>query len=171
MIGYKNFGDGRVYFVGLALGQQFKSGSGNEIRAAIEVLLNQVRPNKRIIPSAFPVSNEKWGHDGFSFDYSLEKGEPVWISITYTPRWKALVDGSPLSVFNLENMILVNLPPGQHTVSFKYGMTWVGWAGIGLSVLSLAVLVIISLKLKKVVDWLSGFSLRAVFQKIVDEGG
>lgn len=168
VIGYKSVGGGRVYFVGLALGQQLQTGPGREIRALLEQLMDLARPHKGIVPAPFPVSNASWRHDGFSFEYSLEKPEPAWISVTYTPRWKALVDGEKLPVYSLENLILVNLPPGRHAVTFKYGMTWVGWAGIALSAVSLIFAAVICLKFRSMEEWLGRFSMGKVIEKIAE---
>lgn len=52
--------------------------------------------------------------------------------------------------------MLVNLPPGEHEVRFNYGMTWVGWTGAGISVLSLVAMVITGLKLKRLEGILEG---------------
>ncbi|MDD3268859.1 MAG: hypothetical protein PHX14_06010 [Syntrophomonadaceae bacterium] len=46
--------------------------------------------------------------------------------VTYTPRWKATIDGKPWLVYNTKNLILLKLPAGQHQVKIKYGMSWVG---------------------------------------------
>jgi len=144
-IGYKTVNGHRVYFVGLALGQQMNGRHGREIKNILEQLLDMSHPNKSIVPVAFPVDNTKWRYDGFSFNYNAGEKEalPMQISVTYSPRWKATVDGRPWRGYNMENLIYMDLPPGQHEVSFQYGMTWVGWLGIALSVFSLIILVLI----------------------------
>ena len=161
VIGYKNVGGNRVYFVGLALGQQLNSGHGAEIRAILEELIDLGQPYKSIVPNPFPVSDADWRHDGFSFRYSSEQPTPVWVSVTYTPRWKATVDGLPVKVYNLENLILVDLPAGEHTVNFKYGMTWVGWLGIGLSLLTALITVIIYFNFERLNNFLDRAVLKA----------
>jgi len=145
-LGYKNINGKPVYFVGMALGQQLTSGHGNEIKDLLEQLMDRAEPFKNIVPTAFPIEESNWGHDGFTFRYSAEKDTPVQVSVTYTPRWQATIGGRPLAVHNLENLILIDLPAGKHTVSFHYGMTWVGWLGIGLSVLSLLLVLFIYCK-------------------------
>lgn len=45
------------------------------------------------------------------------------ISITYTPRWKATIDGKPSDVGQRENLITLQLPAGGHKVQLKYGLT------------------------------------------------
>jgi len=169
-VGFKYINGSRVYFVGLAMGQMLNSSHGREIRAILEQLMDLARPNKNYVPAPFPVSGANWGHDRFSFEYTLERPEPVWISITYAPRWKASVDGAPVPVYNLENLLLVNLPAGRHTVTFKYGMTWVGWTGIGLSALSALIAAVICINMKKLEARLNrtGDFFRRVVEAIAD---
>jgi len=150
VLGYKSINGNPVYFVGLALGQQLASEYGGEIKVLLEQLMDQVEPYKSIRPVAFPVEEAVWRHDGFSFEYYAEKETPVQISVTYTPRWRATVDGHPLQVYNLENLTLIDLPAGEHRVSFHYGMTWVGQLGIGLSVISLLLVMSICYKFDRI---------------------
>ena len=142
-VGYKKIGNNRIYYVGLSLGQQLNSYHGTEIKKLMEQLMDIAHPNKNFVPAAFPVTNAVWGHDGFSFSYNNPEPSSVLVSVTYTPRWKAKVDGENLEVSQLENLILVDLPAGSHTVSFHYGMTWVGRLGIVLSVFSLLIVIFI----------------------------
>ncbi len=136
-IGYRKVKGHRVYFIGLSLGQQINSSHGAEIRRILEQLMDLAKPNKNIVPKSFPVIKDEWEHDGFSFSYQSQQAEHIQISVTYTPRWQARIDGKRLLVQNMENLIYIELPAGKHKVSFHYGMTWVGWLGIGLSLLSL----------------------------------
>jgi hypothetical protein len=137
VIGYKNMGGNPVYFVGISMGQQLNSIHSAEIKALLEQLIDIGHPNKNFVPVAFPVSDAQWGHDGFSFNYKSEEPVSMLVSVTYTPRWKGKVDGSPLKVQQMENLILLDLPAGEHQVSMRYGKTWVGWLGIALSIFSL----------------------------------
>jgi hypothetical protein len=141
-IGYKEVNGHRVYFVGLAIGQQLNSAEGEQIRMMLEQLMDLAHPNKSIIPNPFPVLKDEWYHDGFSFSYDTQEATPVLVSVTYTPRWKAWLDGKPLLVENMDNLIYIKLPPGRHQVSFHYGMSWVGKLGIALSLLSLLLVVL-----------------------------
>ncbi|WP_061213518.1 6-pyruvoyl-tetrahydropterin synthase-related protein [Syntrophomonas wolfei] len=136
-IGYKEVNGHRVYFVGLALGQQLNSADGEQIRMMLEQLMDLAHPNKSIVPHPFPVLEDEWRHDGFSFSYDSREPRPVLVSVTYTPRWKAWLDGKALPVQNMDNLIYIQLPAGKHQVSFHYGMSWVGKLGIVLSLLFL----------------------------------
>ncbi|MFZ2537330.1 MAG: hypothetical protein WAX04_00295, partial [Oscillospiraceae bacterium] len=139
-IGYKEVKGHKVYFIGLALGQQLNSSQGKEIKKILEQVMDLAHPNKRIVPTPFPVSKEEWYHDGFRFSYDSQQTVPIQISVTYAPRWKAWIDGKPLVVENMEKLIFIELPAGKHQVTFRYEMTWVGWLGIGLTCLSLLII-------------------------------
>lgn len=141
-IGYKEINGKRVYFVGLAIGQLLDSKDGKQLRMLLEQLMDLAQPNKSINPQAFPIIEDEWSHDGFSFSYDSLKPEPVLVSVTYTPRWRASLDGKPLPVQNMDNLISIELPAGKHQVSFHYAMTWVGKLGLALSLLSLLIVLL-----------------------------
>ncbi|MDD4801647.1 MAG: 6-pyruvoyl-tetrahydropterin synthase-related protein [Syntrophomonas sp.] len=155
VIGSKKVGSSKVYFVGMTLGLHLDSElkwsrgltessyDSSNVKSLLEKLMDLGNPNKEIIPKVFPVSGFTWDHKSFCFDYNSQEPLPIMISVTYTPRWKATLDGIPLEVKSVENLILIDLPAGQHTVEFNYGLGWVGWLGIGMSLLAILMLLII----------------------------
>jgi len=155
VIGYKNVHGNKVYFVGMNLGlhlePEVKRSRGlletysdsKAVQSLFEQIMDLGHPYKDIVPKDFPVSDAEWRHDGFSFHYKSQEPVSIIISVTYTPRWQAKVDGNPLAVKRMENLILLDLPAGDHTVVFHYGMTWVGWLGIVLSIFSLLIVIFI----------------------------
>lgn len=157
-IGYKNVNGHRLYFVGICLdkqlnphmrwarGYQGDPEHSKKIADVIEQVMDIGQPNKNFVPISFPVSDTVWGNNSFSFKYKSEEPVSLLASVTYSLHWKGKLDDSPLAVQQLENLILVDLPAGEHQVSFHYGMTWVGWLGIGVSVLSLLFVVFICCK-------------------------
>lgn len=161
VLGYKNVGQHRVYFVGLSLGQHIDSavkwinGSNSssidskDTKDIIETIINLSKPDKQFAPPPFPVEQPIWTYNGFHFSYKSQQALPLLISVTHSPRWKAQIDGQPLEVYNLENLLMVNLPPGNHRVTFEYGMTWVGRTGVVLSLISLILVLLVGLNLTK----------------------
>lgn len=155
VIGFKNVGKNRVYYVGMRMGLHLnsetkwieghdeKSIDSKEIYSVFTQLLDMGKPYENIVPHSFPVFNTKWWHNGFEFSYNSTQRNPVVVSVTYTPRWKATIDGMPLSIDRHENLVLLDLPAGKHTVSCRYGMTWVGWTGVVLSLITLMIYCII----------------------------
>lgn len=165
VIGYKNVKGNKVYFVGLGLSQQLQTSSkweggvnaesnnDRQINSLLDHFMDLAHPNKNIVPISFPVKETNWRHDGFSFSYDSKQNIPVQVSVTYTPRWKATIDGKPWPLYNTENLILLKLPAGQHRVNIKYGMSWVGWAGIGISAASLLLMLFSAFQLEVFLNW------------------
>jgi hypothetical protein len=73
--------------------------------------------------------------------------EPGWLVLSdrWYPGWKAWVDGTPAAIFKANVAVrAVALPPGRHTVEFRFeplsvkvgaavsGLAWLGLAGAGL---------------------------------------
>lgn len=100
--------------------------------------MDLAEPYKELDFPPFPVRESKWTHRGFEFFYSnsSENTLSVLVSITYTPKWKAFLDDQPLPVHRLDNLICIKLTPGEHRVLFDYGMTWIGWLGIAVTLSS-----------------------------------
>lgn len=165
ILGYKNVAGYKVYFVGMALDLQIKSTTkliyGQDTRApnsieyikVLEKLMNLAQPYKSIVPLTFSTTKNQWDHSAFSFSYNTTEDKPVLISITHTPRWQAKIDGKPLKIYNLENLMLVHLPAGEHSISFRYSITWVGWVGIVLSIVSLLALLFITFRINSIEVW------------------
>jgi|GEM_PF-1785856 len=154
-IGYKNVNGHRLYFVGLSLDKQLNATArwsrgyqadishSKEIASLFEQIMDISQPNKNIVPEPFPVYDERWGHDSFSFKYKSDQPVSVLVSITHSLHWKGKLDSSPLNVQQLENLILLDLPAGEHQVAMNYGMTWVGWLGMALSIFSILIVILI----------------------------
>ncbi len=137
-IGYVQIGNGRVYFVGLSLGQTLHLSHGREVSAILEAIMSEAGVSKNIVPSAFSVTDAQWSSAGCTFKYEASEDKSVWISVTYSPRWKAFVDGHQIDVGRVDNLVHLDLPSGSHTVSLRYGSSWVSRAGLILSMLFFA---------------------------------
>jgi len=64
------------------------------------------------------------------------------LSVIYTPRWKATLDGEPIDVGQKENLITMNLPAGDHEVKLVYGLTKYGIAGYVISFVGLLLFIL-----------------------------
>ncbi len=51
---------------------------------------------------------------------SSEKPLPLLVSYTYSPHWKAYLDGEKIQIYNLEDLMFVVLPAGDHELEFRY---------------------------------------------------
>jgi len=152
-IGYKTVNEKKLYFVGLnldkelnattrwVLGYQANLEHSKIISSLLEEIMDIAHPNKSIVPAAFPVSDVSWEHDGFRFKYNSKQPVSMLVSVTYSRHWRGKLDNQPLQVQQLENLILLDLPAGEHQVSMEYRLTWVGWVGIIISLISLLILI------------------------------
>jgi len=161
-IGYKEIGGQPVYFVGLALGKQLdaakkwdegvaaSSSNSQEIKGLLDELMSLSNPNRDIRPVPFATTKAVWQHDGFCFDYEVKHLTPMQVSVTFTPRWKATLDGKPWPIYNNENLVMLKLPAGHHHVSVNYGLSWVGWTGIILSLVFLLIFAVSAFQLENI---------------------
>lgn len=148
-IGYMNIDAGRLCFVGLALSQMLTTDGGLAAKPVLEAVLDLASPNKSFVPAPFDVLNSHWRHDGFSFEYEVDEQTPIIVSITHSPRWKATIDGTSLPIGQTENLIRLDLPAGRHSVNFTYGVTWVTWMGLALSLFFASIVMAVHRYLKK----------------------
>lgn len=160
VVGKKNIEGKNVYFVGLGMSQLLSpsiirnagvgavnpsmSARDQTIEALLEALMSTANPSKTIELDKFEPDNVLWNKEGVNFEYTLDKTDDIVISLTYAPRWKVFLDGNPLTAYNYENLILLRLPSGSHTVELRYALTWVGWVGRALSLLSLIFILFIA---------------------------
>jgi hypothetical protein len=134
ILGYKNVGNGRVWFTGANLLYYAQLTGQEDLRAYIRktVLAGSSVSTALDLP-AVPVREYTETPYGLSFFY--ETAEPVraLISYTYSPRWRAAVDGIEIPLDVRDHMIRLSLPPGNHYVDIRYdpfGTAWpvLGWA-------------------------------------------
>jgi len=151
VIGTKKVGQGEVLFLGMHLSQFLKpvymrnwglqENSGypacsEEVEQLFEDVFESYGVEKDFWPEVFPVKKADWDYKGGTFTYSIEDPREITLSVTYTPRWKATVDGKPLEVGQRENLIRLKLPAGQHEIKLTYGVTKYGIAGYVTSLLA-----------------------------------
>lgn len=142
VIGTKKVGDGEVLFVGLHLSQYLKAvyarnlgvpeneagypECSDEVKTLFGDLFKTFGVEQDFLPEPFQVQSARWDYKGVDFDYISQEAREVTLSITYTPRWKATLDGQHIKTGQRENLVTLNLPAGEHHVrlvwSDKYGV-------------------------------------------------
>lgn len=148
IIGTKRVGSGQVIFLGMHLSQFLKPVYARnwgvpqnnvfpecsaDVTKLFEDIFRTYGVNTNFWPDSFPVQSSRWNYKGVDFDYTSQSAEEMTLSVTYTPRWKATIDGKPLSVGQKENLITLDLPEGDHQVSLRYGITKYGVIGYTIS--------------------------------------
>jgi hypothetical protein len=129
--GVRRLPEGEVYFTGLHVPRLAAPSFKEAARAILEPLLAPGESAARGGPRAFRPSRIEWRPDGLEFSYESAVAVPLLVSVTYTPRWKCLVDERPASLYNHEDLVAMILPAGQHSARLRYGRseaTVAGWA-------------------------------------------
>jgi hypothetical protein len=166
LIGTKSVGNGKVYFLGGPVTQlksfayNYLTGNKN-IRPEMErrdKTLTSLRENifrglnmyKKLELPPFEAENVEWNSNSCNFTYSSSTEKMIMASITYTPRWKVYIDSIQTEVSRIDNMLCFKVPAGKHHVNMKYGMTAYGKIGIGITFISLLIIVILIVLYNKV---------------------
>ena len=154
IIGTKKVGNGEAIFIGMHLSQNLKGvyarnwgapengvfpNGSDEVKALLTDIFKTYGVKTDFWPDPFPVKNADWNYKGVDFEYSNPKAQEMTLSVTYTPRWKATLDGKSLEVGQKENLITLDLPAGNHKVKLVYGVTIYGIAGYVISLVGLLI--------------------------------
>lgn len=143
LCGIRQLDRGDVYFVGAHLPRLVSPGSIAEARRIWAQLLGTDPSGSVPEAKPFPVQDVSWSSRGASFTYATTEQKPLIISITYSPRWVARVDGEPIKVYNHENLVALVLPAGAHQVTLEYRQVTLAVAiGCLTSVLALTWLIL-----------------------------
>lgn len=140
IMGYKDVGEGRIWFIGLNLLYYAQLSGEIEIAERIrEVSLEAVDAFRELeFP---PLAIRDWDASGTHLSFSVDVGDQprdVVVSYTYSPRWRATVDGRPWPFRSYEHLLALDLPPGTHEVEFRYSPYGTMWPILGLVVTFLA---------------------------------
>ncbi|MDD3168827.1 MAG: 6-pyruvoyl-tetrahydropterin synthase-related protein [Eubacteriales bacterium] len=153
IIGVKKVGNGEVIFIGKHLSQYLKAvyvrnwgvperepgfpECSDEVKALFTDIFKTYGVNTNFWPEPFPVTRADWNYKGVNFQYSSHEAQEMTLSVTYTPRWKATLDGKTIEVGQKENLIALDLPAGDHEVKLVYGLTIYGIIGYIISLVGL----------------------------------
>ena len=155
VVGEKKVGKGSLMMIGSRLTQYLKAPTlymyghdpnrqfyvAEDIKEVLYDILEKGEFQHSFVPEPFFVDSADWDYQGVVFSYNTPEPEEVTISVTYTPRWKAKVDGEKWPVKSRENLIVMDLPAGTHEVELHYGMTIFGVIGYALSLMGVILLV------------------------------
>ncbi len=135
VVGYKDVGAGRVWFVGLNLLYYGEISHASRLAPAVAGLtLAQVDVARELTYAAVPTESARFGDRELDFDYTAEAEADTLVSFTYSPRWRAEVDGQPVALREYQQLIRVSLPAGQHRLSVIYQPYGTVWPRFGLAV-------------------------------------
>lgn len=127
---------GNVYFIGGHLPRLVEDTSAGAARSILNSLVSLANPGKDIVPQPFEASHVDWAQSSARIVYDSSESRNLLVSVTYSPRWRARIDSVPVPIYRHENLMLVVVPSGSHTVDLVYGGTWVTAAGWGITILA-----------------------------------
>jgi hypothetical protein len=96
--------------------------------------------------------------------YQSESDGPGWLVVrsTHARGWRAVVDGQPVALLRADGRHrAVAVPGGRHTVTLRYEPPWL-WAGVALTILSVAVLLWILVRRREKPASLTGIQRASV---------
>lgn len=140
LLGYKNVGEGQVWFVGFNLFYWLDLQNNQELsKHVVDLILNNHDVYQELTLPSLSISNRIYDGHTLTFDYNLENDDYVILSQTYFPRWRAYLDNQPISIDNHQHLIALNLPKGQHHIRLEYEpystVSLVGFAISGFGIL------------------------------------
>ncbi len=144
VVGSKQVGSARVWFVGLNLSYHaLTTNDEKALRLLADVM--QLPPHERASLIPVPLADYRTLATGYEFTYTLD--EPAWLLVPVASfdGTRLLVDGVPVEARSVETLVFFRAPPGRHLVTVQIAPTPVYRAGRAVSVLGLVVLVMLSL--------------------------
>ncbi|MBU0492720.1 MAG: hypothetical protein KKA73_07930 [Chloroflexi bacterium] len=139
VLGYNEYGEGRVWFVGLNL---FYHAALTRDPAAIDLLAEVLRlpPDTPSQYTAVPLTDYTADQAGYRFTYTLETPNALFVPVACHEGTVVTVDGAPATLRSLENLVAFDAPAGEHTVEIQTHPTSIyllGQVTTGLALLGL----------------------------------
>ncbi len=135
VVGYKNVGAGRIWFVGLNLLYYSQASHTPSLAAAITHLTLEQTPVARDLTySPVPTESASFGDGQLDLAYTADEAVDALLSFTYSPRWRAEVDGQPVVLSEYQHLMRAPLPAGRHELKVIYQPFGTVWPRLGLLV-------------------------------------
>jgi hypothetical protein len=135
ILGYKEVGHGRIWFVGMNLLYYAQLGGEAEIVDALQAwTLEGVDVTRALQYDPIQIRSWEASANGLRFQATSEDAAPeALISYTYSPRWRVTIDGLEVSTGSYENLLKIHLPAGTHQVEVRYHPYGTPWPLAGLA--------------------------------------
>ncbi len=117
VLGFRDYGRGRVYFIGLNLPYHAVY-TKNEYES--EILLNLISDYVRVPKLSYRILN--LGDGEITIHYTAERSTAAILSENFYPHWRAYVDGKEIEVSRDKEfgLILLYLPAGDHELKLRF---------------------------------------------------
>lgn len=139
LVGYKAFGSGKVWFVGLNLPYHAVQ-TRDPLAIQLLSLLLQLEPDAAAGRKQVTLVDYQAGGGGYQFSYYLETPQTLFVPVAFHEGTFVVVDGIPTQTYSYERLLAFEAPAGVHQVQIGLRRTpthLVGKAISGLAILSL----------------------------------
>ncbi len=119
ILGYNVINGKKVYYVGLNLFYHTLLTHDKDAKRVLETIVQPQESHSTKIE----LRNFAMGNESIEFEYLLGVPTSTVVSVTWSPNWRAYVNGEEIKVQNFENLILLNLPAGDHKVTIEQRRT------------------------------------------------
>ena len=162
LLGYRNVGEGRVWFVGFNLFYLLRQNESATITAElVDYLLNGTGVNRDLTLPALDSELLRNDPTAVSFRYTSPTAVSVVVSMTYFPRWQARIEGHQIAIEDHEHLMWLNLPAGTHTVELTYHALGTSAPRLGYVISGLSIVITLV-----AVRWLKRHPLLAVEDRV-----
>ncbi len=152
LLGYRDVGEGRVWFVGFNLFYFLRQTAANPVSAElVDYLLAGTGVDRALTLPALTTELLRNDSTAVTFRYTSPTAVSAVVSMTYFPRWQARIEGKRIAIQDHEHLMLLELPAGTHTVELTYHAlgTTAPRLGYVLSGLSLVVTLFAAYRLRR----------------------
>lgn len=134
LLGYKNVGSGKVYFLGSnIIYHAFLTKDPTAIDLLKNILgLNDQYPRIKTIP----LIDYRVNQDGYSLKYDNQNEIDAILPLASIQGFNVKIDGQPARYSTFENLIRLNLPAGYHSIEISLGKPDIYYIGMTLTALS-----------------------------------
>ncbi|GAB4498838.1 MAG: hypothetical protein OHK0052_12800 [Anaerolineales bacterium] len=141
LLGYNQYGTGKVWFVGLNLPYHLALTNDPEAARLLGGVLG-LQTNTRSMYTAVTLQNYQADARGYRFDYQLPQAERLLFPAAFHDGMVVQVDGAPVATWSYENLLAFAAPAGAHRVEIVIEATTVYLLGKISSVVAAFILVV-----------------------------
>ena len=144
-VGYTAYGAGRVWFIGLNL-PYYAATSQDPTAIAILAEVLGLPPQTPTRYTAVALQDYQADADGYRFSYRLATPERLIVPIAAHDGTVVAIDGVPVAIHSLEQLIVIEAPAGDHQVTIGFRPTAIYLWGKIISLLALLAILNIALR-------------------------
>ncbi len=149
VLGVKNVGTGKIFFVGFNLFLHMSYNYNYDEAKLIANILNFCSKN-RVAPPTEVGYAKLIEREPEKIVIEYDTSSPyILVSEAYYPAWVADLDGNELTVQNYFNLMTVKVTPGKHVLTLQMALQWYDYTGITISCATIFAIIALNYFMKK----------------------